>query len=86
MNIQHLKVSELPRGTVIGHYSDGLWFKEGFVEWVAIAPSGTATRVSDLGFAYPHPVEHVTEKSDDYFKDYDVVSLPIGWTPEEKKD
>lgn len=79
-----LKVSELPKATVIGHYSDGLWFKESNDEWVAIAPRGVAMRISDVGFPAAHGAEFVTEKSDLYFKDYDVVSLPVGWTPENK--
>jgi hypothetical protein len=85
MNIKNLKPSELPPCTVIGNYSDGLWFKSGDIEWVAIAPIGIKLQISDLGYPPPHNAEYVTEKSDLYFKDYDVVSLPVGWAPAEPK-
>lgn len=87
-DIKNLKPSELPNATVIGNYSDGLWFKDDQI-WVAIAPRGIKTRVHDLGYSdVDYGIEFVIEKADEYFKDYDVVSLPVGWAPthrEEKK-
>jgi hypothetical protein len=83
MNLNQLKPSELPPGSVIGNYSDGLWFKDDQI-WVAIAPKGIKTRVHDLGYSdVNYGIEFVVEKADLYFKDYDVVSLPVGWTPPE---
>lgn len=75
--MKKLNPSELPKGAVIGNYSDGLWFKHSDTEWVAIAPIGIALWVSDSGYPSRQDVEYVTEKSDLYFKDYDVVSLPL---------
>jgi len=85
MNIKDLKPSELPKGTVIGNYSDGLWFKDGQI-WYAITPRGVKTRVHDLGYNdMDYGIEFVVEPADEYFKDYDVVSLPVSWVRTEEK-
>ena len=73
-----IKPSELPKGSVIGNYNDGLWFKDSNM-WIAIAPIGIALYVSDTGFGENLTMEHVSKPADKYFRDWDVVSLPVGW-------
>jgi hypothetical protein len=78
----YVKPSELPENTVIEDYEYGKFVKETDHLWLQLHAEKPDV-VSDLGYSNskkPAP-NFVSEKSDEYFKDFDIVSVPMGWYP-----
>jgi hypothetical protein len=82
--INIVKPSELPKDTVISDPQYGMFIKENDV-WVQIHTGyrEATTIVSDSGFGNIDslPENFVAMKSDDFFKDFEIRSVPQGWYP-----
>ena len=88
--MKNLKPSQLPENTVIDDERYGEYIKrvDGVWEETSCDYMGDRERVTDVGYNETemtsrewydrYPIHH-REKSDDYFKNYEVVAVPPGF-------
>lgn len=78
-----MKPSELPENTVISDPENGRFIKETSTVWMEISPAYRELPYYVWDHGHPNktnrPSNFVPEKSDEYFKDFEIVSLPSGW-------
>lgn len=83
--INIVKPSELPEHAVIDDAEHGRFIKENNGRWAEISPPyrELALLVWDRGRPNQinKPANFMPEKSDDYFKDFEIISVPQGWYP-----
>jgi hypothetical protein len=79
------KPSELPANTVILDAYVGLFFKEAQEQWIEMKPEYRELQivVKDRGYEGNTTPPHwlMEESSDEYFKDFTIISAPLGWEP-----
>jgi hypothetical protein len=77
-----VKPSELPEHAVIEHHEYGRFIKENH-RWIEVSPEYREPPhvVSDMGYSNlrNRPANFIEAKSDDYFSNFDVLSVPMGW-------
>jgi hypothetical protein len=82
---QLVKPSELPENTVIDESEHGKFIKETKDLWIQVHPQNGEHPdfLTDHGFENKDygPSNLIVDKSDDYFKDFEIVSVPQGWYP-----
>lgn len=80
-----MKPSEFPEHTVIDDPKHGKFIKENNGIWVQINPACRELQdiIWDTGRVNHknRPANFIPEKSDDYFKDFEIISVPQGWYP-----
>jgi hypothetical protein len=84
-----IKPSQLPANTVIVELGHGMWIKDSEGFWTEVHPRNPeyALTISDKGFIKPKsgywgldfPPNPVEKPSDDFFGDFEVLSVPIGY-------
>lgn len=79
----NIKPSELPLNTIIDDLEYGKFIKETSGVWVQIHPLHRKLQdmVKDSGFSNSknRPTHFIPDKSDEYFKEFEIVSSPVGW-------
>lgn len=78
-DLKSLKASELPKGTVIEERMYGEWFKDTDTLWLEMFARDAPHKVSD-DTSNPNDYMLLPSKSDDFFKEFTIISLPVGWT------
>lgn len=87
-----VKPSELPRNTVINDAVEGRWEKGEYGLWYLMTPhcsecievaSNTAFALQADALITKYAYKHHTVPADAFFKNFEILSTPVGWKPNE---